>query len=360
MIVFRGESRSMLRHLKRTVETSGRAAEEGSVGGRSKSLGKCHAADSKIIHLHEKEIVMKNTVKKILALVFAVVMVCSLAVPALAAEKYEVAVKIVGRDGNVLFNGIVELEEKNMNVEKALKDSQVDDYVTVNTTSGKVTYLNGVKVTDKSIVGEFGTGSVVVAVNGKAVSEDLATVALEEDDSIVVYWADSTLGTKLALVDDSRLAEGIVSLFYYDAEGNKQPLVGAKFVLSGAEEALTGNEYFTTDEKGQIWLAPEYLDVAASYTIGYYLDKTIVKELKAIAEDNEDYSDDEKAYYNANLNRNVEEVEVIGYVITVDADMYNTADATGDMTMVYVLVAAAAMVTLAAVVVMKKKAVKAN
>jgi hypothetical protein len=30
----------MLRHLKRAVEFSGRAAEEGSVGGRSKSLGK--------------------------------------------------------------------------------------------------------------------------------------------------------------------------------------------------------------------------------------------------------------------------------------------------------------------------------
>ena len=39
----------------------------------------------------KKEIVMKNTVKKILALVFVVAMVCSLAVPAFAAEDYVTA-----------------------------------------------------------------------------------------------------------------------------------------------------------------------------------------------------------------------------------------------------------------------------
>ena len=318
---------------------------------------------------------MKNTVKKILALVFAVVMVCSLAVPALAAEKtYVVGVKVVGLDG-VAQSFDVTLKEKDMNVEKALKDTAVATRVTVNTSSGKVTALDGNKVTSKEIVGEFGTGSVVVAVNGKAVSEDLATVSLEKGDLITVYWADSTLGTKLALVDDSRLAEGIVSLFYYDAEGNKQPLVGAKFVLTddatgsklvdakGVNATTgypTGSSYFTTDEKGQIWLRPSYLDKGASYTLGYYLTNTIVEELDEIDLEDENYSAEEKAYYNTNLNRNVEEAEVIGYVITVDADMYVTADATGDMTMVYVLVAAAAMVTLAAVVVMKKKAVKAN
>ena len=364
MGVFRGESRSMLRHLKRAVEISGRAAEEGSVGGRSKSLGKCHAADSKNIHLYEKEIVMKNTVKKILALVFAVVMVCSLAVPALAAdEAINVYVTVVGKDGVLLEKTAITLSAKKQNLEQALKDDKVDDYVTVNSTSGKVTALNGVKVTAEEILGEFGTGSVVVALNGKAVSEDLGTVAVEKGDEIVVYWADSKLGTKLVLVDDSRLAEGIVSLYYYNAAGERKALSGAKFALSGATEALTGEAYFTTDEKGQIWLAPEYLDAEATYTIGYAgidgYTTTIVKAMSDLKKD-DGYTQDEIDYAKKYNTKNAIDIAVIGYEVAVEADMYTTADATGDMTMVYVLVAAAAVVTLAAVVVMKKKAVKAN
>ena len=88
-------------------------------------------------------------------------------------------------------------------------------------------------------------------------------------------------------------------------------------------------------------------------------DSNIVKALKDLKEE-DGYSESECKYAQANNKRNVEDVEVIGYKIVVKADMYNTADATGDMTMVYVLVAAAAVITLAAVVVMKKKAVKAN
>lgn len=348
---------------------------------------------------------MKNTVKKILALVFAVVMVCSLAVPALAAEDdITVYVKIVGRDGDVLKDEDVTLSSKNQNAEKALKDEKIGDTITVNTSTGKITAIKSVKVTNDAITGEFGTGSIVVAVNGKAVSEDLATVALEDGDKITVYWADTTLGTKLAMVDDSRLDEGIVSLYYYDAEGNRQPLKGAKISLYSSnlktrlrdktnqvntvekkDESYNYEFYFTTDEKGQIWIAPEYLDAADSWTIGYAwvntsegdtitydkyydwngdekqtaADDIIAKALKAVTTD-DGYTAKERDYYNANLTRNVEDVEVIGYEIVVYADMYNTADATGDMTMVYVLVAAAAVITLAAVVVMKKKAVKAN
>ena len=307
---------------------------------------------------------MKNTVKKILALVFAVVMVCSLAVPALAADDdIKVVVTVVGKDATLLPATEVTLSAKNQNVEKALKDTKVTPYVTVNSTSGKVTALGDDKVTSKEITGVFGTGSVVVALNGKAVSEDLATVALEKGDSIVVYWADSTLGTKLAQVDDSRLAEGIVSLYYYDAEGNRQPLKGAKFALTGAADELTDNAYFTTDEKGQIWLAPQYLDHEAEYTIAYAgiedYTANIVEVLDDLKKD-DGYTTDEIAYAKAYNTKNLVDVEVIGYVVDVDADMYATAEATGDMTMVYVLVAAAAVVTLAAVVVMKKKAVKAN
>lgn len=340
---------------------------------------------------------MKNTVKKILALVFAVVMVCSLAVPALAAddEGIKVYVTVVDVDGKVLGdkNDVIELTAKNQNVEKALKSAKDAGYL--NIVGGKITKLNGVSVASETIEGEFGTGSVVVAVNGKAVSEDLGTVALEDGDLITVYWADSTLGTKLAMVDESRLDEGIISLYYVDAEGNRQPLVGAYIALRKAsnyvlrdktnvvnkflEDKIETNDddayefHFVTDEKGQIWIAPEYLDGSVeSFWIDYaaYNNKaeessattyaeTIIDTLKEVST-KQGYTEKEKTYYNDRIDRNIEDVLVLDYVIDVDAEMYNTADATGDMTMVYVLVAAAAVITLAAVVVMKKKAVKAN
>lgn len=349
---------------------------------------------------------MKNTVKKILALVFAVVMVCSLAVPALAAEDegITVTISVVGVNGNVKTGWDAketDLTAKELTLEKALKKVGTS-ILTI--TGGQITKIDGVSVDKDTVTGEFGTGSIVVAVNGKAISEDLGTVTLEDGDAITVYWADTTLGTKLAMVDDSRLDEGIVSLYYYDAEGNRQPLKGAKISLYSSnlktrlrdktnqvntvekqDESYNYEFYFTTDEKGQIWIAPEYLDAADSWTIGYAwvntsegdtitydkyydwngdekqtaADDIIAKALKAVTTD-DGYTAKERDYYNANLTRNVEDVEVIGYEIVVKDDMYKTADATGDMTMVYVLVAAAAVITLAAVVVMKKKAVKAN
>ena len=348
---------------------------------------------------------MKNTVKKILALVFVVAMVCSLAVPAFAAngdDKVDVKVTVVLPDGSVAVDHVsVALEAKKANVESALKATDaLKAALTVNS-AGKVTYIKVAeggaltKVTDKAIVGEFGTGSVVVAVNGKAVSEDLGTVAVEEDDIITVYWADSTLGTKLAMVDDSAIAQGIVSLYYYDAEGNRQPLKGAELTLSynggyvvrdytNKKYSETGDKakynyeyYFTTDEKGQIWISPEYLDeheADMTYTITYKwvnkapaagtsnIDKTatdLISRLDAVTTD-DGYSQKEVDYYNDNDDRNIVDVEVIGHKVVVEKDLYDVAGATGDMTVVYALVAFAAVATIAAVVVMKKKSVKAN
>ena len=350
---------------------------------------------------------MKNTVKKILALVFVVAMVCSLAVPAFANDgddKVDVKINVVLPSGDVV-RATAELDVKKANVENALKVSAVDAVLDINATTGKVSAIKldnlptttvTTKVTDKAITGEFGTGSVVVAVNGKAVAEDLGTVAVEEDDVITVYWADSTLGTKLAMVDDSNIAAGIVSLYYYDAEGNRQPLTGAKISLTTniggtgvvrdytnivapekTNKTLTAEYHFTTDENGQIWIAPEYLDnkAGATYYIQYAMannvagannaipvekyEDSIVEDLKSVTKEN-GYTDAEVSYYNGKLNKNVVDVEVIKYPIVVEANLYDVAGATGDMTVVYALVAFAAVATLAAVVVMKKKAVKAN
>ena len=352
---------------------------------------------------------MKNTVKKILALVFVVAMVCSLAVPAFAAEEtIKVKVTVVDYAGTADQKAEVTLTLKKANVEEAIKaynlavnaDASDDLKVPVgySSTTGQVTKVNNLKADEVTYIPEgestaiagnvFGTGYWAVALNGKLVAEDMATVTIEDGDSIVVYWNDTTFGTKLAQVDDSAIAQGIISLYYYDAEGNRQPLKGAKISLvydrvyvvrdftnkkfDVEEESKKYEYHFVTDEKGQIWIAPEYLDSAEEYTIKLAWDnkdgagdytkgegQTLVSKLDKVSKD-DGYSAKEVKYYNNNLTRNIVDVEVIGYKVEVEADLYNVAGATGDMTVVYALVAFAAVATLAAVVVMKKKFVKAN
>ena len=329
---------------------------------------------------------MKNTVKKILALVFVVAMVCSLAVPAFAADgDIDVYVTVLGRAENevVQERTKVTLSAKNQNIEKALKAEAVAAKVDVSSSTGKVTAVNGLKATHSDVTGVFGTGAYVVALNGKPVYEDLATVAVANKDEIVVYWADTTLGTKLVQYDASKIAQGVLAFYYYDAEGVKQPLTNAKVEMNGlkdytnklvdvvAETAYVGEtnavnglsaknvyaNYFTTDEKGQIWIAPADLVNEDASKVTLKITSVTVKELTAKGMGITD--EDEKAYVEANANRNIEAGAVEGREIEVKNDKYNVAGATGDMTIVYALVAAAAVVTLGAVVVMKKKA-KAN
>lgn len=300
---------------------------------------------------------MKNTAKKILALVFAVAMICTLAVPAFAEDnddKVDVTVNVINNyDDAATVTTPVEMKPTAANVKKALQESDVSITFTSTNTINKV---NGKSNTD--VAGEFGTGAWYVAVNGKIISTDLSTVVLEEDDVVTVFWGDTTLKTKLAWYDDAAIAQGIVEFFYYDVEGNKLPLTGAKVTIDGVYNELDNKATFTTDEKGQIWIAPEYLAVKEGVT--YEITGLSIDPLKTITENNTKYNDDERAYINKHVADNFVAEEVIGTSISVDKNLYNVAGATGDMTMVYVLVAAAAIVTLGAVVVMKKKATNAQ
>jgi len=330
---------------------------------------------------------MKNTVKKILALVFVVAMVCSLAVPAFAAEfePIKVDVIVVDPDGDATVIDEIAIDKAaKANVLDALKAADADKDEGANIKfSFKNNLLSAVFASDTATTSidtddVFETSSWVVSVNGKAVNGDLATATLADDDVIVVYWADSTIGTKLIAVDDSAIAQGIVSFYYYDAEGNQLPLVGAKVEIKDADEVAllnkldptcydneTGkaNEWsdeFVTDEKGQIWLAPDYLDVSENGEVVYTIDSLkLAKELPSLRLI-DGYTKAEQAYYDLYKDTVLVDDLVLHTPIVVEKDMYNVAGATGDMTIVYVLVAAAAVVTLGAVVVMKKKAVKAN
>lgn len=308
---------------------------------------------------------MKNTVKKILALVFAVAMICTLAVPAFAEEEtILVSVTVVNYDGET-ENYYVPVETDDATVEEAIKlfnKKVVLDSLEVSIlgTTGLVNKVGGQKADKVDTDNLFNTGYWAVALNGKLVSEDLDTIAVEEFDRVVVYWNDPTFDTKLVQVDDSLLNQGVLSFYYYDAEGTRVALEEAEVKLSNdagtISDEVTGNSYFVTDDEGEIWIAPEYLDGSKSNEIA--IDEVVIDALKAV-DKKDGYTENEVKYYNNNLFRNIEAADACSIVIDVD-DMYNTADATGDMTMVYVLVAAAAVITLAAVVVMKKKAVKAN
>jgi hypothetical protein len=314
-------------------------------------------------------------------------MVCSLAVPAFAAEKNEyVDAKVIviagGKNADAVTENIVEADK--ITAEKATVESILKK-ADSKSTAIDLSFKNGKvsKVGTDNGAGALKTGEWVVALNGKIVSEDLSTVAVSEDDVIVVYLYEATFGTKLAQYDASAIAQGIISFYYYDAEGNKQPLTGATVTLSVpdalnlietvvvAETEAVGetNEYglpvenvysstFKTDEKGQIWIAPQFLAAGEDITI----ENISIDPVKALTDDDikkNDYDKDQSAYYDNNRWRNFEGRAIIDAKIET-ADLYNVAGATGDMTVVYVLVAFAAVATIAAVVVMKKKSVKAN
>ena len=299
---------------------------------------------------------MKNTVKKILALVFAVVMVCSLAVPALAAdETIPVKVTLVDKTGTVVFDSYtVNVPKNRANVKKALDLTEEADKADFTVKNGKLTEVDDVKAG----IEYFETDAWYVTVNGKLVSDDLSTVAVAKDNEIVVYWGDAAIDSKLAMYDAANINKGIVAFYYYDANGEKQPLVDATVVIDGVENVLDDADEFVTDEKGQIWIAPEYLDdiAKAEYTIS----SIEIDAAETDLDEDDKKFEDEDAYFTKFGALNLVTTEVEGKLITVKANIYETAGATGDMTMVYVLVAAAAVVTLAAVVVMKKKSVKAN
>ena len=307
---------------------------------------------------------MKNTVKKILALVFAVAMICTMAVPAFAAEEtFDVVVTVKNYDGDS-DSIAVTVEADEATVEEAIKafnkkNNDNDIEVSVLGTTGLVNKVGGKKADDATIGNAFGTGYWAVAVNGKLVAEDLDTVAIEEGDRVVVYWNDPTFDTKLVQVDDSQLDKGVLAFYYYNAEGEKVALKDAKVELKNEDLTLTDvfteSNTFVTDDEGQIWIQPKYLNNEGATNIAVVSVK--IDPLKAV--DEYDYTATKMNYYNDNLTRNIESVDATNYSIDV-FDMYADAEATGDMTMVYVLVAAAAVATLAAVVVMKKKAVKAN
>lgn len=322
---------------------------------------------------------MKNTVKKILAVAFAVVMVCALMVPAFAAEylgvtydaskEVVVTVRVLNKTEKYAKDVSFALASSKANVKAALSAAEKADTKFDATFTASSGYVTKVTLGDKTIAnGEYdamGTDKWFVAVNGKIVNEALTGVAVEQGDVITVFYGDTTLGTQLVERDDSLIDKGIVSFYYYDFDGNKQPLVGATLNVNDGNAKAVENKLnlgeaadkytFVTDEKGQIWIDPSVL--AASQNANVRLE---VRNLKVDALEKYEGNDKkmqklyteaaalvaEPAYF---------EDALFGNVVLAQ-NTYDVAGNTGDATIAYVLVACAAVITLGAVVVMKKKA----
>ena len=332
---------------------------------------------------------MKNTAKNILALVFAVAMICTLAVPAFAAEKeyIDVDVTLVGLNvGTTVTYGTPDSESYEAEDEKIELGDTLDDVLKEADSELGYTYsaTKGVSVAtiDEALEAAEADGAWVVAVNGVVVSA-YKDYVMADGDEVVIYWADDVMATKLVMVDYEQALKGVISFYSIDAEGNRQPVVGmsmnvkvgdvwatnmltAETNVIGAQEtnaSNTGLELFVTDEAGQIWLSPNQLaaiDADKESKIGY-ANVAIDAAEYLVKVSADEYDEDLAAYYTTfgALNYVTAPATAAATIEAFDGQAYDAPN-TGDMTFVYVLVATVAVVTLGAVVVMRKKANKAN
>lgn len=376
---------------------------------------------------------MKKTLRRIMALIFSVIMVSTLSVPAFASEpvdditvtiiapvvmaektendnvRYEYAANgsiKINLDSNAALESVedIYLDQHGMDVEvgdtlnDVLRSLNSKGWIDYSSSKSEISNVNGNNTLDMEETDA--EGRWVASVNGKII-ENANDYIMQESDSIVIYWYDEILDTKLILADYSEILTGVVSYYYYDVEGNRQPVVGLNVALyknsNSKQNALENklnelepgadlseinptfdkefwDNYYTTDEDGQIWIAPEHLAsldkdglplyvMSAKTTMnGEARDRNYPAAKYGVKVTSDDYDEDLAEYY-AIFGRCG---SITTMVITEKVKLADVAQTaydipnTGDMTFVYVLVAAVAVVTLGAVVIMKKKASKAN
>lgn len=359
---------------------------------------------------------MKKHMKKWLALILAAVMLTSLALPVMAAEAEDTVtvdvvfiypwnnqshdhdhdtarVQLTMKTGKATaLAALKAADDEEEFVVKRKFENTMEAPINVAFSFNRDNSLKDVTLTKSAgenreiepfVPGEMKTRSWAVAVNGRRVEGDLSAVQLNDKDEIVVYLYDAFFDTKLVQVDDSNIAAGILSFYYYDAEGNRQPLiVGVSLVTQSGDPILNlldpiletdprfhnslpqapaefglpdtyyYQDWFAADEAGQIWIAPYYLTgenelkvdgngLGVGYSNAFW----------------EALTEEEQAYFYKYQSMSLGEFgHLLGRPLTkIEADMYDTAGATGDMTVVYALIGAAAAFTLGAVVLWKTK-----
>ena len=353
---------------------------------------------------------MKKHMKKWLALAMAAVMLFAMAIPAMAAEEKDTVTVDVTLVSDIVINSItrdgatrtaVTMKAERATALAALKaaegtedfefpnrDSVLDfsvDFTFNRDNSLKDVLFDGESVDETIIPGEKKSCSWEVAVNGRRVEGDLSAITLADEDKITVYIYDSFMDTKLVQTDASKIAAGILSFYYYDAEGNQTPFCGVRVQLidnhwnniNNLFEPMDANPTFNndmkfqsafpTDERGQIWIAPQYLGREDGLEIHLLAmgDKAEVRqdgynktyEEKGIDGDWYDtLTEEEQEYVDAHASRAVEYRHLsLEPLAVVSHDTYDVAGATGDMTVVYLLIGAAALFTIGAVIMWKTK-----
>lgn len=280
--------------------------------------------------------------KKIFMLIMSVLMICAAAVPAFAegTAPATINVNIVDYDGTYITKTIE--VPKTPTVKNVLK---LFAEVSYSSTNGTITSVNG--KTSKDINSPF-DGRWVAAVNGKIANFETSVKA---GDTLTVYWNEPTLNTRLIQVE--RIQADVFRFFYYDGDV-KTDLVNVSVSMRYDNDPVIGSlnqsNSLITDERGQVWLAPFYLDDPNKVLT---IDDVSLIEIDTIGTTNDKYTDAERDYFNNRSDKSLIDCDVVGREYRTDFSA-NTPP-TGDMTLVYVGVAIVALTALAIVVIKKKE-----
>lgn len=287
--------------------------------------------------------------KKIFILIMSVLMICAAAVPAFAEtsvvaptpnEVDTVSVNIVDYDGTYVTETIA--VPKTPTVKNVLK---LIAEVSYSATKGTITSVNG--KTAKDINSPF-DGEWVATVNGKITNLETSVKA---GDTLTVYWNEPTLNTRLVQVE--RIQADVFRFFYYNGDV-KTDLVNVSVSMrcdnDSVIDSLNQSNSLITDERGQVWIAPFYLDDPDKVLT---IDDVNLIEIDTIGATNDKYTDAERDYFNSRSDKSLIDCDVVGREYTTN--FLTDTPATGDKTLVYVGISLVAIGGLSLIVFAKKK-----
>ena len=287
--------------------------------------------------------------KKIFILIMSVLMICAAAVPAFAetsvvdpnSNKIDtVSVNIVDYDGTYTTKTIeVPKTPAVKNVLKLITE------VSYSTTKGTITSVNG--KTSEDINSPF-DGKWVVAVNGKITNFE---TSIKAGDILTIYWNEPALNTRLVQVE--RIQADVFRFFYYNGDVKTDLVnvsVSMKYDNDPVIDSLNQSNSLITDERGQVWIAPFYLDDPNKVLT---IESVNLIEIDTIGTTNDKYTDAEREYFNNRSDKSLIDCDVVNREYTTN--FLVDTPATGDMTLVYVGVAIVALTALAIIIVKKKE-----
>ena len=287
--------------------------------------------------------------KKIFILIMSVLMICAAAVPAFAetsvvdpnSNKVDtVSVNIVDYDGTYTTKTIeVPKTPAVKNVLKLIAE------VSYSTTKGTITSVNG--KTSEDINSPF-DGKWVIAVNGKITNFE---TSIKAGDILTIYWNEPALNTRLVQVE--RIQADVFRFFYYNGDVKTDLVnvsVSMKYDNDPVIDSLNQSNSLITDERGQVWLSPFYLDDPNKVLT---IEGVNLIEIDTIGTTNDKYTDAEREYFNNRSDKSLIDCDVVNREYTTD--FLVDTPATGDMTLVYVGVAIVALTALAIIIVKKKE-----